>query len=102
MKLDEITAKGFKDELKHGPQYRVYVLSKLGKYYEGEGLSYDEAKYLLNDLVGEAQSDVFPQDPGADMRWAKDGESAVLTIPSYRKGEEDRKVEYGMERDNRK
>ena len=101
MRLNEITANGFKDELKHGPQYRVYVMSPLGKHYEGKGLSYKDAKYLLNDIVGQYQSDVFPEDPYADLKWHSDGEVAVMTIPSHKEGVPDRKIEFAMERDRR-
>lgn len=101
MRLNEITADEFKNVLKHGPRYRVYVMSPLGKHYEGEKLSYEKAKYLLNDIVGQYQSDVFPEEPAADVRWSSDGEVAVMTIPSYKKDEPDRKIEFAMEKDNR-
>lgn len=101
MRFNEITTKDFKDELKEGPRYSVYVLSRLGKHYEGRGMSYDEAKRLLNNTAGQYQSDVFPNDPLADIRWHSDGEVAVMTIPKHSERESDIKIEFAMERDRR-
>lgn len=101
MKLDEITRSQFKDELKHGPRYNVFVISRLGKSYEAKGLPYKEAKYVLNDLVGQYQSDVFPNDPYASLKWDKDGEGAMMIIPSHSDKEPDNKIGFYMEKDNR-
>ncbi len=83
------------DQIKE-QKYNVAVISKLGKHYPGKGLSYDEAKQLLNSTVGEYQSDIFPNDPDANVHWHTDGEAARMNIPST-----DTKIEFWMEKDMR-
>ena len=87
MKLDEIRQS----------KYRVYVLSRIGKHYEGENLDYNEAKQSLNKLVSDYQADVFGEDPSASVEWHSDGEIATITIPST-----GTKIEFAMERDKRR
>jgi len=76
--------------------YNVAIISKLGKSYEGKGLSYKEAKLLLNRTVGGYQTDVFPDDVDATVRWHTSGEAAIMTIPSTHA-----EIEFWMEKDKR-
>ena len=77
-------------------KYSVAILSKLGKSYELRGATYKDAKETLNRVVGDYQSDVFPSDGSANVRWHTDGEIAKMTIPST--GAE---LEFYMEKDGR-
>ena len=94
MRFSEIEKDRFKKGLRQGKLYDVVVASKLGRYKEASDLSLEDAKYKLNDLVGEFQSDVFPDDSRAYVEWQKDGMGAKSVIPAYREGDPDNEIFY--------
>ena len=71
MKLGEI--KEAQEDL-----YDVIVASKLGRHPDKRELPYKEAKQELNNVVGDYQSDIFPEDPLATIEWKNGGNAAVI------------------------
>ena len=59
--------------------YDIVVASKLGRFVDHKNLTSSEAKRILNDTVGDYQSDIFPEDPLATVEWKTGGTSAVIT-----------------------
>lgn len=60
-------------------KFDVVVSSKLGRYADIKQVAYDEAKQNLNRMVGDMQSDIFPEDPLATIEWKNEGNAAVIT-----------------------
>jgi len=59
-------------------RYDVVVSSNIGRYADIKNKPYDEAKQGLNRLVGQYQSDIFPEDPLATIEWKNEGNAAVI------------------------
>lgn len=59
--------------------YDVVIASKIGRFADIKGVPYDEAKQQLNRMVGDYQSDIFPEDPLATMEWKNKGHGAIIT-----------------------
>ena len=60
--------------------FDVVVSSKIGRYADFKNLPYREAKPALTELVGQYQSDIFPEDPLASMEWKNNGNAAVIEL----------------------
>lgn len=59
--------------------YDVVIASKLGRHADYKDLPYNDAKQKLNRVVGDYQSDIFPEDPLATIEWKNGGTGAIIT-----------------------